>query len=188
MVRPAQAATVVGIEMRTAVRSLDDVVREEACRRTDFAAPTTIDPLAPPSGAPLDLGGPLLVGIGEKLGVSSLRGRLYGSGVQHSNAAGEHRHLAHTYSPKAKGDPRAALTTCRHSLRTGPESVPRLRLSGNGADRCTDLGIAPRVLGVLRGSLQDHQLIQCGNCCAIPFREMQAARERATCCQTYPPQ
>lgn len=29
-----------------------------------------------------------------------------------------------------------------------------------GADRRTDLGIAPRCLGVLRGSLQDHQLIQ----------------------------
>src|ERR1044072_3959407 len=31
-----------------------------------------------------------------------------------------------------------------------------------GTDRRTDLGITPRCLGVFRGSLQDHQFIQCG--------------------------
>lgn len=110
--------------MRAAVRTLNDMVCEEAGGRTDFATPTSLNPFAAPPGASLDLKGPLLMGLSEKLGVCSLRRWLGGAGIEHSHAARKHRDLAHTYSPKAKGDPKAALTFCRHSLRTGPESKP----------------------------------------------------------------
>lgn len=49
--------------MRATVRPLNDMICEEAGRRTDFATPTSFNPFTAPSGTPLDLKGPLLMGL-----------------------------------------------------------------------------------------------------------------------------
>lgn len=83
--------------MRAAVRSLNDMVCKEARGWTNFAPSTSFNPFAAPSGTSLDLKGPLLMGLGQKLWVCSLRRWLGGASIERSHAAGKHRDLTHTH-------------------------------------------------------------------------------------------
>jgi hypothetical protein len=61
MMRAAQALTVLDVQRIATILALNDVIREEALRRTHLAAAILVNPFALPPGSDLDGGAPLLM-------------------------------------------------------------------------------------------------------------------------------